>query len=77
MKCGEIEIRGPQAHPFSFRDVIAGIAAGRIPASRLITHRIPLGQVGDAFRLLEARDERVQKIVLLPDVATPMEEAHT
>jgi threonine dehydrogenase-like Zn-dependent dehydrogenase len=67
MKYGEIEIRGSQAHPFSFRDVIAGIAAGRIPAARLITHRFPLSQVGEAFRLLEARDERVQKIVLLPD----------
>jgi L-iditol 2-dehydrogenase len=73
MKYGEIEIRGSQAHPFSFRDVIAGIAAGRIPAGRLITHRIPLSQVGDAFRLLEARDERVQKIVLLPTTPTSEE----
>jgi threonine dehydrogenase-like Zn-dependent dehydrogenase len=69
MKYGEIEIRGSQAHPFSFRDVIAGIAAGRIPAERLITHRFPLAQVGDAFRLLEGRGERVQKIVLLPGAA--------
>jgi L-iditol 2-dehydrogenase len=67
MKYGEIEIRGSQAHPFSFADVIAGVAEGRIPAARLITHRFPLSQVGEAFRLLEARDERVQKIVLLPD----------
>jgi L-iditol 2-dehydrogenase len=66
MKYGEVEIRGSQAHPFSFRDVIAGIAAGRIPARRLITHRFPLSEVAEAFRLLEARDQRVQKIVLLP-----------
>ena len=66
MKYGEIEIRGSQAHPFSFRDVIAGIAAGRIPAAKLITHRLPLSRVGDAFRLLEDRAEGVQKVVLTP-----------
>jgi threonine dehydrogenase-like Zn-dependent dehydrogenase len=67
MKYGEIEIRGSQAHPFVFDDVIAGIAAGRTPARKLITHRIPLSRVGDAFELLAGRAERVQKIVLYPD----------
>lgn len=66
LKYGEIEIRGSQAHPFSFRDVIAGIAAGRTPARRLITHRFPLSDVDRAFALLADRAERVQKIVLQP-----------
>ena len=67
MKYGEIDIRGSQAHPFSFRDVIASIASGRTPARALITHRFPLSEVGAAFELLAARGERVQKIVLRPD----------
>jgi threonine dehydrogenase-like Zn-dependent dehydrogenase len=66
MKYGEIDIRGSQAHPFSFRDVIASIAAGRTPARDFITHRFPLSDVNAAFTLLAARGERVQKIVLLP-----------
>lgn len=67
MKYGEIDIRGSQAHPFSFRDVIASIASGRTPASDLITHRFALSNVGAAFELLAARAERVQKIILQPD----------
>jgi threonine dehydrogenase-like Zn-dependent dehydrogenase len=67
MKYGEIDIRGSQAHPFVFDDVIASIAAGRTPARDLITHRYPLREVGAAFELLAARGEHVQKIVLLPE----------
>jgi threonine dehydrogenase-like Zn-dependent dehydrogenase len=67
MKYAEIDIRGSQAHPFVFDDVIASIAAGRTPARELITHRFALTDVGAAFELLAARAERVQKIVLLPD----------
>ena len=67
MKYGEIDIRGSQAHPNVFDDVIAATAAGRIPTRRLITHRFPLREVGAAFELLAARGERVQKIVLLPE----------
>jgi L-iditol 2-dehydrogenase len=67
MKYGEIDIRGSQAHPFVFDDVIASIAAGRTPARDLITHRFALADVGAAFELLAARAERVQKIVLKPD----------
>jgi L-iditol 2-dehydrogenase len=67
MKYGEIDIRGSQAHPFVFDDVIASIAAGRTPARDLITHRFPLADVGAAFELLAARGEHVQKIVLIPD----------
>jgi threonine dehydrogenase-like Zn-dependent dehydrogenase len=66
MKYGEIDIRGSQAHPFSFRDVIASIADGSTPASALITHRFPLSEVRAAFELLAGRGERVQKIVLQP-----------
>jgi threonine dehydrogenase-like Zn-dependent dehydrogenase len=67
MKYGELDIRGSQAHPNVFDDVIASIAAGRTPARRLITHRFPLREVGAAFELLAARGEQVQKIVLLPE----------
>lgn len=70
MKYGEIDIRGSQAHPFVFDDVIASIASGATPARDLITHRFPLGEVEAAFELLAARAEHVQKIVLLPDTAT-------
>jgi len=66
LKYAEQDIRGSQAHPFVFDDVIAGIASGQTPARDLITHRFPLREVEAAFALLAARGEDVQKIVLLP-----------
>jgi L-iditol 2-dehydrogenase len=66
MKYGEKQIRGAQAHPFSFRDVISGIEAGTIPARELISHRLPLRDVPTAFGLLEQRAENAMKIVLIP-----------
>ncbi len=74
MKYREIDIRGSQAHPLVFDDVIASIAAGRTPARDLITHRFSLRDVGAAFELLAARGERVQKIILTPDLGAVRDE---
>ncbi len=67
VKYNEIDIRGSQAHPNSFPDVIGEIAAGELCASGLITHRLLLSDVERAFDLLARHDEEVMKIVLRPD----------
>ncbi len=45
------------------------IRAGRIEPKRLITHRFPLGQAPQAYRLFEQKQDGCVKCVLLPDAA--------
>jgi threonine dehydrogenase-like Zn-dependent dehydrogenase len=66
VKTGEMAILGSQAHPNSFPDTIAGIADGKLPVEELITHRLPMSEVEEAFRLLADRSSGAVKIVLRP-----------
>jgi threonine dehydrogenase-like Zn-dependent dehydrogenase len=45
---------------------LALLAAGRIAAAPLVTHRFPLGRVHEAFDVLERRVGDPIKVVLLP-----------
>jgi threonine dehydrogenase-like Zn-dependent dehydrogenase len=67
VKWQEKTITGSQAHPHAFEPVIEHLAAGAVPAERLITHRLGLGEVPHAFAILESRDESVMKIVIGSD----------
>jgi L-iditol 2-dehydrogenase len=64
LKFGEKIVIGSQAHPNTFPEVIRRIGDGTYPAEKLITHRIPMGEIRDAFELLEQRADGVMKIVL-------------
>ncbi|MCC7106430.1 MAG: alcohol dehydrogenase catalytic domain-containing protein [Chloroflexi bacterium] len=65
-KFRELEIVGSQGHPRTFQPVIDLIASGKLPAGKLITHRVPLENIGEAFRLLETKDEEVMKVIIEP-----------
>ena len=65
-KFRELDVRGSQGHPNTFRPTLDLIALGALPAHRLITHRLPLERIGEAFRLLETKDEAVGKVIVQP-----------
>jgi L-iditol 2-dehydrogenase len=65
-KFGELELRGSQGHPNTFRPTIDLVALGALPARELISHRLPLERIADAFRLLESRADNVLKVVITP-----------
>jgi L-iditol 2-dehydrogenase len=52
------------AGPFDTRDALALLAAGAIDASALVSHRLRLDEVEEAFRL--ARSGEATKVVVEP-----------
>ena len=52
------------AGPFDTRDALAMIASGRVDAEGLVSHRLPLGRVEEAFAL--ARSGEATKVVVEP-----------
>ena len=52
------------AGPFDTRDALALLAAGAVDASALVSHRLPLDRVEEAFRL--ARSGEATKVVVEP-----------
>jgi len=52
------------AGPFDTRDALALLESGRVDAGALISHRLPLAQVEEAFRL--ARSGEATKVVVEP-----------
>ena len=52
------------AGPLDTRDALALLAAGAVPTADLISHRLPLDDVAEAFRL--ARSGEATKVVVLP-----------
>ena len=66
LKYLEKTLMGSQAHPNTFPDVIAHLAAGRLDVSDLVTHELPMSQIRRALELLADRDESVLKVVLRP-----------
>lgn len=52
-------------------DLLAAIAEGRLPAAALesiVSHTMPLSQGAEAYRIFDAREDGVSKIVLRPGV---------
>jgi L-iditol 2-dehydrogenase len=65
-KFRELDVRGSQGHPNTFRPTLDLIALGALPAGRLITHRVPLDEIAEAFRLLESKEGGVIKVIIEP-----------
>ena len=62
---GEVSIQSTySAGPFDTRDALALLASGAVDAAALISHRLPLGEVQEAFRL--ARSGEATKVVVEP-----------
>ena len=51
--------------PDDTRESLSLIASGAIPVERIITHRFPLDQAGEAFRLTAQAGESLKAIVLI------------
>ena len=60
----EITITGSFINPFTHGAALALLASGRIRVSEIISHRLTLAQVPQAFELLEAHQAR--KIIIEP-----------
>jgi L-iditol 2-dehydrogenase len=52
------------AGPFDTRDALALLASGAVDAAAIVSHRVPLEDVGEAFRL--ARSGEATKVVVEP-----------
>jgi L-iditol 2-dehydrogenase len=61
----EVEIQSTySAGPFDTRDALALLASGAVDASAIVSHRLPLDEVEEAFRL--ARSGEATKVVVEP-----------
>ncbi|HTD78200.1 MAG TPA: alcohol dehydrogenase catalytic domain-containing protein [Chloroflexota bacterium] len=64
---GERSLVGVQMYQRAdFETVVDLIQAGRLDLGGIVTHRLPLAQVGEAFRLLSAAEPAVGKVLVLP-----------
>jgi 2-desacetyl-2-hydroxyethyl bacteriochlorophyllide A dehydrogenase len=63
----DITLRGSLGSPGVWPAVIELLETGELRPSLLVTHRIPLEQAEDAFRLAASRQPGVRKILVLPD----------
>ncbi len=59
----EISIIGSQGYPVEFPQVMAGIANGEIDPEKMISHRFPFDQFGQAFEIADNASESA-KVVL-------------
>jgi L-iditol 2-dehydrogenase len=60
----EQTMMGAHGHPGAFAPTLGLVASGSIKPTELISHRFPLADVGEAFRLLGERAEGVVKVVI-------------
>jgi 2-desacetyl-2-hydroxyethyl bacteriochlorophyllide A dehydrogenase len=65
-KFRELDLRGSQGHPQTFRPTLDLIALGALPVRELVSHRFPLDHVAEAFQLLESKADGVMKLVIEP-----------
>ena len=62
----ELTMLGSHGHPGAFAPTLELVQAGRLRPGDLITHELPLAEVGEAFSLLDERRDGVVKVVLAP-----------
>ena len=53
-------------HPGAFEPVVSRVVDQRLDPGRLVSHRVPLDGLGDAFVMLEGQDDQVVKVVVEP-----------
>jgi threonine dehydrogenase-like Zn-dependent dehydrogenase len=58
--------RDPQAYVRGLRTAVELALAGRLDVERLVTHRLPLARLGDAFELARTRPPGFVKAVVCP-----------
>jgi len=60
----EITIRGSQLSPYCYETTIENLLNGKTPADGVVSHRFPLEQWEEAFRVAEGKE--AFKVVLIP-----------
>lgn len=58
--------RDPQAYVRGLREAVELAVAGRLDVERLVTHRLPLGRLDEAFELASTRPPGFLKVVVCP-----------
>ena len=58
--------RAPRVYRRGIEEAVAEAASGRLDVRRYVTHRVPLEQAADAFRLMEQRPDGFLKAVVVP-----------
>ena len=58
--------RDPERYRAGMRRALDAVAAGRLDPTPLITHRLPLFRLAEAFRLLQVRPDGFLKAVVIP-----------
>lgn len=58
--------RDPQAYVRGLREAVELAVAGRLDVERLVTHRLPLGRLDEAFELARTRPDGFLKAVVCP-----------
>jgi alcohol dehydrogenase len=62
----ELTLVGSIGHPRTFGPTLVEMAVGRLQAGGLISHRVPLESLADAFRMFDARSDGAVKVVVEP-----------
>lgn len=67
----ELTVRFAVGDPIALRDpVLALVRSGRVDPARLISHRLPLAQAPEAYRLFD-RHEAFKPVLLVGEDGTP------
>ena len=62
----EIELTGVRAAAGEMPEAIALVAAGRLRLKDLVTHRFPLEDFADAYRVFTEREDGALKVIVRP-----------
>jgi threonine dehydrogenase-like Zn-dependent dehydrogenase len=65
-KFNEKTIVGSQSMPEGYGPVFDLIRSGKLDLARLVTHRLPLGEVEHGLELMDGKAENVMKVVIEP-----------
>jgi threonine dehydrogenase-like Zn-dependent dehydrogenase len=65
-KFKEKTIAGSQSMPEGYGPIFERVRAGQLDLDPLVTHRLPLEQLGHGLQLMDTKAERVLKVVIDP-----------
>lgn len=61
----ELDVLGSHLGPYCYPIVIDGIASGKLPTKGVVTHKLPLAQFEEGFKLVQS-GEKSLKVILVP-----------
>lgn len=61
----ELDVLGSHLGPYCYPHVIEGIASGKLPTEGVVTHKLPLAQFEEGFKLVQSGKNSL-KVILVP-----------